>query len=151
MNKTPTEPLIDRRDFINGVAATALASQFALAPSTATANDNPLPQNASLDPADYPPVATGLRGQYPGSFEVAHTVRDGQFAGAIDAEDTGETYDLIIVGGGISGLSAAHFFRKAFSEANGFSFWTTMTTLAATPNATNFTTRAACIWDTAAP
>ncbi|HEY1449298.1 MAG TPA: NAD(P)-binding protein, partial [Caulobacteraceae bacterium] len=28
-------------------------------------------------------------------------------------KDTGETYDLIIVGGGISGLSAAHFFRKA--------------------------------------
>src|SRR5438876_1914385 len=27
--------------------------------------------------------------------------------------DTGEHYDLVIVGGGISGLSAAHFFRKA--------------------------------------
>ncbi len=26
--------------------------------------------------------------------------------------DTGETYDLVIVGGGISGLAAAHFFRK---------------------------------------
>ncbi len=30
-----------------------------------------------------------------------------------DAADTGETYDLIVVGGGISGLAAAHFFRKS--------------------------------------
>ena len=116
MNKTPSEPLIDRRDFINGVAATALASQFALAPATATANNNPLPQSTPPDPAEYPPVATGLRGQYPGSFEVAHSVRDGGFSGAVTAEDTGETYDLIVVGGGISGLSAAHFFRKALGE-----------------------------------
>src|SRR5581483_9965420 len=61
----------------------------------------------------YPPALTGLRGSHPGSFEVAHTVRDGtlwQDSGKID--DTGESYDLIVVGGGISGLAAAYYFRK---------------------------------------
>lgn len=61
----------------------------------------------------YPPALTGLRGSHPGSFETAHSVRDGTFwDSAGKPEDTGETYDLIVVGGGISGLSAAHFYRK---------------------------------------
>jgi len=94
------EPRIDRRDFINGIAATALASQLALAPSRTAANNNSLSQSTAPDPSEYPPVATELRGQYPGSFEVAHSVRDWQFAGDIAAEDTGESYDLIIAGGG---------------------------------------------------
>jgi spermidine dehydrogenase len=55
-----------------------------------------------------------MRGSHPGSFETAHSVRDGTFwDSAGKPEDTSETYDLIVVGGGISGLSAAHFYRKA--------------------------------------
>jgi spermidine dehydrogenase len=54
-----------------------------------------------------------LRGSHPGSFEAAHALRDGTFWDSTDApQDTGESYDLIVVGGGISGLSAAHFYRK---------------------------------------
>ncbi len=65
----------------------------------------------------YPPVKTGLRGDHPGSFEAMHRVRDGAFwDSAPKAEDTGESYDLVIVGGGISGLAAAHFFRKAAGD-----------------------------------
>src|SRR5262249_55265406 len=62
----------------------------------------------------YPPALTGLRGSHAGSFDAAHSLRDGTFweeAGKPIALD--ESYDLVIVGGGISGLSAAHFYRKA--------------------------------------
>jgi spermidine dehydrogenase len=57
----------------------------------------------------YPPLLTGMRGSHPGSFEDAHALRDGHTWPA--ATDTGEEYDLIVVGGGISGLAAAHFYR----------------------------------------
>ena len=43
---------------------------------------------------------------------TAHRMRDGGFEGAIaNATDTGEMYDLVSVGGGISGLAAAVFFQ----------------------------------------
>lgn len=97
---------ISRRDFLNGVALTVGA---ALAPS---------PLFAAFDAAQdayYPPAKTGLRGSHVGSFEVAHSLRDGTFwATAGKPIETGEAFDLVIVGGGISGLSAAHFFRKNF-------------------------------------
>ncbi len=68
---------------------------------------------AELATGDYPPALTGLRGQYPGSFEFAHLARDGAYPAFPEAKDTGETYDLVVVGGGISGLSAAYLFRQA--------------------------------------
>src|SRR5260370_8838140 len=46
-----------------------------------------------------------------------HKVRDGAFwEDAPKAVDTGESYDLVIVGGGISGLAAAHYFRQAAGD-----------------------------------
>jgi spermidine dehydrogenase len=97
---------ITRRDFINGVAVTSAAA--IIAPHVLTAND----QEKSF--AYYPPARTGMRGSHPGSFEAAHSLRDGTFwDSAGKPEETGEKYDLIVVGGGISGLAAAHFYRKA--------------------------------------
>jgi spermidine dehydrogenase len=106
-------PAIDRRDFIGGLAAVAVASQARVA--DAIPGDTGRSELATPPPdvSTYPPAATGLRGQYPGSFETAHAARDGQFSGSVSAEDTGERYDLVVVGGGISGLSAAYFFRQA--------------------------------------
>src|SRR6266851_5196292 len=102
---------ITRRDFINGVAVTAGA---ALIPWHLLPADGADAQNSSNY---YPPALTGLRGSHPGAFEAAHSLRDGTFwDSAGKPEDTGETYDLIIVGGGISGLAAAHFYRKVAGE-----------------------------------
>ena len=95
---------IDRRDFLNGVALTVGASL--IGPGAAFAQAG-WPQDQA---GYYPPVLTGLRGSHPGSFENAHALRDGTFPLG-QPEDTGERYDLVIVGGGISGLSAAHFYR----------------------------------------
>src|SRR4029077_11181920 len=62
------------------------------------------------DPRYYPPGLTGLRGSHVGSFVVAHSLRDvKQWP---DASEDKESYDLIVVGGGISGLSSAYFYRK---------------------------------------
>ncbi len=94
---------ISRRDFLNGVALTVGA---AMLPESGIGFD--------LRAGDYyPPALTGLRGSHPGSFEVAHSLRDGTFWDAAGKpSDTGESYDLVVVGGGISGLAAAHFYRK---------------------------------------
>ena len=103
---------ITRRDFLNGVAVGAggaiaspwLGGMFEAQTSSSAARDR----------RDYyPPTRTGMRGSHPGAFEVAHALRDGTFweqAGKV--VDTGETYDLIVVGGGISGLATAYFYRK---------------------------------------
>ena len=101
---------IARRDFLQGAAITTLAS--GLAPElTKAAEAEKLVQN---DPDYYPPTRLGMRGSHPGSFEAAHELRDGDFwNGATQLHDTGEEFDLIVVGGGISGLSAAYFYRQA--------------------------------------
>jgi spermidine dehydrogenase len=100
---------ITRRDFLNGVA---LAVGAALVPSQMFAWE--MEADPEKAPNYYPPALTGLRGSHAGSFDAAHSLRDGTFwdeAGKPVALD--EAYDLVIVGGGISGLSAAHFYRKA--------------------------------------
>jgi spermidine dehydrogenase len=99
---------ITRRDFLNGVAvgATAALSSPLLAASAAAVPSSAAAQDA---PGYYPPLLTGMRGSHPGSFEAAHALRDGTTWG--NAKNTGEEYDLIVVGGGISGLAAAHFYR----------------------------------------
>ena len=87
------------------VGAAALPASALAAPQAESAPET--------SPAYYPPALTGLRGSHPGSFETAHSLRDGTFwEMAGKPSDTGESYDLVVVGGGISGLSAAHFFRK---------------------------------------
>jgi spermidine dehydrogenase len=98
---------ITRRDFMNGaaMAIAAAATPISFAQGTAEAQDRP-----GYDP----PAAHGLRGSHVGAFEVAHRLRDGTFwTTAGQPESTGETYDLIVVGGGISGLSSARFFHQA--------------------------------------
>ena len=104
---------ITRRDFLNGVALTVGSALIPPEMWAAAAAD----LEAQDAPGYYPPGKTGLRGSHPGSFETMHKLRDGAFwDDAPKAVDTGESYDLVIVGGGISGLAAAHYFRKAAGD-----------------------------------
>src|ERR1700684_1853419 len=84
---------ITRRDFLNGMAVTAGA---AMMPWPLFGDDF----NPEKAPNYYPPALTGMRGSHPGSFDAAHALRDRTFWDtAGKPEDTGETTDLIIVGG----------------------------------------------------
>src|SRR5271168_4043806 len=96
---------ISRRDFLSG---TALAIAAGL---------TPLAQMRAEAARYYPPSLTGLRGSHPGAFEVAHQVgREGK---SFDISDLliEQSYDLVVVGGGLSGLAAAWFYREAHGAA----------------------------------
>src|SRR5271155_3322053 len=104
---------ITRRDFMNGAAMTiggAAISPGAHLFAQKLGSTGPELQNR---PGYDPPALHGMRGSHQGSFEVAHSLRDGAFwRTAGKPIDTGESYDLVIVGGGISGLSSARFFHE---------------------------------------
>ena len=93
-----------RRDFING---TLLASGVSLLPFSVDGQA----AMAALDPSYYPPALTGLRGSHPGSNDHAHALAWGG-RGASSLTKLSETYDLVVVGAGISGLAAAYFFQQ---------------------------------------
>ena len=100
---------ITRRDFMNGAALAIGAAMLPAVRAFGAANPREPQSEAGYDP----PIKTGLRGSHPGSFEIAHSLRDGTFwESAGKPVESGEKYDLVIVGGGISGLAAAYFFRE---------------------------------------
>ena len=115
---------ITRRDFLNGVSvgvggalvgATGASKVFgADTLLAAAALDELSPENA---PGYYPPAKMGMRGNHDGTFTFAHLMRDGQSWNDLGkAAATGESYDLVVVGGGISGLAAAYFYRQRFGK-----------------------------------
>ncbi len=93
---------IVRRDFLNG-AAIAVTGLLGGLPA------------AAAQAAPYPPRLAGMRGSQPGSYDVAHALRDGA-AYDLDSVPATEAYDLVIVGGGLSGLSAAWFHHRRRPE-----------------------------------
>src|SRR5579862_1755749 len=104
---------ISRRDFLNGVSVALAGSRLApRLPGGADTLGAQNPGQPEQAPDYYPPALTGLRGSHPGSFETAHLLRDAK-TWRDAATDTGESYDLVVVGGGISGLASAYFFREA--------------------------------------
>ena len=90
---------IDRRDFIQ---ATVIASLGLMIPTSCMTDTETLTFNST--PSDYPPTKTGMRGAHKGSYENAHALARNNmpFDNVINSE---ELYDLIVVGGGISGFS----------------------------------------------
>ncbi len=100
---------ITRRDFLNGVAITSGAALAC--PHLAWAS---LQEPPPVGLRDYPPALTGMRGSgYPRAYSTGHSIRDGKFwSGTPSPLDIQEAYDLIVVGGGISGLTAAYLYQK---------------------------------------
>ncbi|WP_028619103.1 NAD(P)-binding protein [Pseudomonas canadensis] len=97
---------ITRRDFLNGVAVTIAAGMTPLQIL-----------QAAPDGRYYPPALTGLRGSHAGSFEVAHQMGWEKKVFDTDTLPITEDYDLVVVGGGLSGLSAAWFYREKHPKA----------------------------------
>jgi spermidine dehydrogenase len=104
---------ITRRDFLNGISIAVGTSLIASNSTWLEAFGVPQsPFAPEKDPGYYPPAKTGMRGSHDGSWEVAHELRDGNYKDWAEPVDDSESYDLVIVGAGISGLAAAYFYRK---------------------------------------
>ena len=100
---------ITRRNFVNGTLMTAGASLLPFG----GANQAVM---AALAPSYYPPTLTGLRGSQPGSNDHAHArAWDGKSDWGLNTK-LNEEYDLVVVGGGISGLSAAYFYQQTHGK-----------------------------------
>ena len=94
---------ITRRDFLNGIALGAVAgSTLSPLEVLATAKGSWV----------YPPGLMGLRGTNIGSFEVAHAVAREGFRFVRPKAQAESDYDLVVVGGGLSGLAAAFYYRQ---------------------------------------
>ena len=102
---------ITRRDFINGTLAAGAGVWLG--------GRGPDLMSLGADTGDAWTGYGGV-GEYARSngntwevMSAAHAMRDGKLERAIArATDTGESYDLVAVGGGLSGLAAAVFFQK---------------------------------------
>ncbi|HWF38910.1 MAG TPA: NAD(P)-binding protein [Candidatus Acidoferrales bacterium] len=102
---------ITRRDFLNGMGVALTSSMLPTSQVSAFAKMMRQSAQEGQSGEYYPPTRTGMRGSHPGSFEVAHELAMGQHWD--NAPDTGERYDMVIVGAGISGLSSAYFFTNS--------------------------------------
>ncbi len=95
---------ITRREFIDGFAVSVAASLL------------PRGLHAQGAPGFYPPAATGSRGSTPADLQTAHLLRDGKRY-ATEGLPVEEHYDLVVIGAGISGLAAAHYFHASHPNA----------------------------------
>ena len=106
----PEPERITRRDFLNGtLLASGAALVSAACPFQLMAEED---WNGASGVGDY----AGANGNTHQVMADGHTIRDHAFERAPKTvEDTGEAYDCVVVGGGISGLAAALFYNRTMS------------------------------------
>lgn len=100
---------ITRRDFLN---STLLASGAVLLNQVTPAEL--LAQQSGDDFTGYGGIGdyANSNGNTEGIVKAGHGIRDGAYDALKNVTDTGETFDCVIVGGGISGLAAALLFQR---------------------------------------
>ena len=104
---------IDRRDFLNGVAIAVAGASAALGLAQTAAAQH----SSTANPATYPPDRLGLRGNFPAAVSEFDAIRQGKYASfPVSDSEIREEYDLVIVGAGMSGLAAAHFWRNGLGQ-----------------------------------
>lgn len=96
---------ITRRNFINGTLMAVGATVLPFGCRSEAGSE-------ALDLPYYPPAQTGLRGSHPGSNTHAHSRAWNNKSDWGPVEGLQGYYDLVVVGGGISGLSAAYFYQQ---------------------------------------
>jgi spermidine dehydrogenase len=94
---------ITRRDFLNGTAI-SIASGF-------------LPSRLMAADAPYPPALTGMRGLTDQAYKTIHGLALSGDKFDIDKLEARETYDLVVVGAGLAGLTAAFAYRQRRPKA----------------------------------
>lgn len=101
---------ITRKDFIN---ATLVGMGAALlgAPAPLDALQRAAEVDTFTGPGGVGDYATS-NGNTKAVMDAAHRIRDGAYVKPPKTTDTGEVYDLVVVGGGITGLTAAYFYAK---------------------------------------
>src|SRR5690349_10342312 len=107
---------ITRRDFLNATLIGAGAMLLgAPAPSAAMPSLTSAKPDTWTGPGGVGDYATS-NGNTKAVVDAAHGLRDGTYA-RMPVADTGETYDLVVVGGGITGLAAAYYHLQATKGA----------------------------------
>ena len=110
---------VSRRDFVNGTlvgfgAALLTSSIPTVASSKVKAGVVNDPWTGYGGIGDY----ANSNGNVAAVREAAHLIRDGITPQLmLNVEDTGEEYDMVIIGGGFSGIGAAYQFNKKYGDS----------------------------------